>query len=91
MYGLLGGEVSGRVVLWMARDERWQMHYWNMAVVPAPPGDAAGVLPQFRVERVGDMLVIAEPVANEGRSIERLDAVRASAVRAAGGVPALVT
>jgi hypothetical protein len=89
MYGLLGGEVSGRIVLWMARDERWQMQYWNMAVVPAPPGDAPGVLPQFRVERAGDLLVIAEPVANEGRSIERLDALRATAVRAAGGVPAL--
>jgi len=76
-------------VLWIARDERWRVQYWNMAVVPAPPGDPPGVLPQFRVERAGDLLVIAEPVANEGRSIDRLDALRATAVRAAGGVPAL--
>ena len=90
MYGLLGGEVSGRIVLWMAHDERWQVQYWNMAVVPAPPGDAPGVLPQFRVARVGNVLVIAEPVPREGRSIERLDALRATAVRAAGGVPPTV-
>jgi hypothetical protein len=87
MYGLLGAEVSGRLVLWMARDERWQMRYWNMAVVPAPPGDVPGVLPQFQVQRVGDALVVAEPVPYEGRSIERLDALRVTAVRAAGGVP----
>jgi hypothetical protein len=89
LYGKLGGEVTGRVVLWIARDDRWQVQYWNLAVVPAPAGDAAGVLPQFRVERVGDVLVIAEPVPDEGRSVERLDALRATAVRAAGGVPAL--
>jgi hypothetical protein len=89
LYGKLGGEVTGRVVLWISRDERWQVQYWNMAVVPAPAGDAAGVLPQFRVERVGDVLVIAEPVPDEGRSVERLDALRATAVRAAGGVPVL--
>jgi hypothetical protein len=87
MYGLLGGEVSGRVLLWIARDERWQAQYWNMAVVPAPPGDAPGPAPQFRVERAGGLLVIAEPVGNEGRSVERLDALRATAARAAGGVP----
>jgi hypothetical protein len=89
MYGQLGGNVTGRIVLWMARDERWVMRYWNMAVVPAPAGEAAGVLPQFRVERVGDVLVIAEQVTNDGRSVERLDALRVTAVRAAGGVPEL--
>jgi hypothetical protein len=89
MYGTLGGEVTGRVVMWMARDERWEMRYWNMAVVPAPEGEAAGVLPQFRVDRVDNMLVITEPVPDEGRSVERLDALRTTAVRAAGGTPAL--
>jgi hypothetical protein len=34
-------------------------------------------------------LVVAEPVPDEGRSVERLDALRATAVRAADGVPAL--
>src|SRR4051812_17001523 len=89
MYGRLGGDVTGRIVLWIARDERFAVQYWNMAVVPAPAGDAAGVLPGFRVERVGDLLVVAEPVPDEGRSVERLDALRVTAVRAAGGVPEL--
>ena len=89
LYGVLGGEVSGRLVLWIARDERWQVQYWNMAVVPAAASGVPGVLPGFRVERVGNMLVVAEPVPDEGRSVERLDALRATAVRAAGGVPQL--
>jgi hypothetical protein len=91
MYGPLGGNVTGRVVLWIARDENWDLCYWNMAVVPAPAGDVAGVLPQFRVERAGDVLVVAEQVPDEGRSVERLDALRATAVRATGGVPDLET
>ena len=57
------------------------------ALAEAPAGDAPTVLPQFRVDRVGNVLVVAEPVTNEGRSVERLDALRATAVRAAGGVP----
>lgn len=87
MYGSLGAGVSGRIVLWIARDSNFVAQYWNMAVVPAPPGEPAGVLPQFRVERVGDALVVAEQVPDEGRSVERLDALRATAVRAAGGTP----
>jgi hypothetical protein len=87
MYGHLGGEVTGRIVLWIARDERFTAQYWNMAVVPAPAGDVPGLLPNFRVERAGSALVIAEQVPDEGRSVERLDALRTSAVRAAGGVP----
>src|SRR3954447_21959809 len=89
MYGRIGADVTGRIVLWIARDERFVVQYWNMAVVPAPAGEPAGVLPSFRVERVGDVLVVAEPVPDEGRSAERLDALRVTAVRAAGGVPEL--
>jgi hypothetical protein len=72
-----------------ARDDRFQVQYWNLAVVAEPAGDVPGVLPGFRVERVGSVLVIAEQVPDEGRSVERLDALRATAVRAAGGVPEL--
>jgi hypothetical protein len=89
MYGLLGGEVSGRLVLWMARDERWQMHYWNMAVVPAPDGADLPSAPGYQVMRAGGAFVLAEPVQNEGRSIERLDALREVAVNAVKGSPAL--
>jgi hypothetical protein len=56
-------------------------------VLPAPAGDLPGVLDNFRVERTGDVLVVAEPVLDEGGSVERLDALRATAVRAAAGVP----
>jgi hypothetical protein len=39
------------------------------------------------VERSGDALVVAEPVPDEGRSVERLDALRAAATRVAGAEP----
>lgn len=89
IYGNFGNGVSGRLVLWISRTDAWEVRYWNMAVVPAPAGEVAGVLPQFRVERVGNILVIAEQVPDEGRSVERLDALRATAVRAAVGVASL--
>lgn len=78
-----GGDVIGRIVLWIARDERWQVRYWNMAVVPAAGGGAEPAqVPGFQVWRVGDLVVVAEPVPDEGRSIERLDALAAAARQA---------
>lgn len=86
MYGSLGDEVTGRIVLWIARDERFEARYWNMAVVPAPAGEPPTVLPQFQVWRDGDVMTIAEQVPDEGRSVERLNALRATAVRAVRAV-----
>ena len=86
IYGNLGDGVSGRLVLWISRTDAWEVRYWNMAVVPAPA--AAAAMPGYLVERAGAALVIAEQVPDEGRSIERLDALRAAAVAAAAGTAA---
>jgi hypothetical protein len=91
MYGSLADGVTGRIVLWIQRDEMWQIQYWNMAVLPAPSGGVqAASAPGYRVEQNGDVMVIAEPVPDEGRSVERLDALRAVAARTAGAPSAQV-
>jgi hypothetical protein len=85
MYGRLGGDVTGRLVLWMSRGERFEAQYWNMAVVPLPAGAIVPSIPGYQAMRAGDALVLAEPVPNEGRSVERLDALRAAAIVVGGG------
>jgi hypothetical protein len=84
MYGDLGDGATGRIVLWASRDEHFDLQYWNMAVVAAPAGEPP-LLTGYRVEVAGDALVIAEPVPDEGRSVDRLDALRAAAGSVAAG------
>jgi hypothetical protein len=82
IYGPLGEGVTGRIVLWIARDDRFGVNYWNLAVLPAP--DAPVVPPGYTAHAAGGVLTIAEQVPDEGRSVDRLDALRAVAAAAAG-------
>jgi hypothetical protein len=76
---------AGRLVLWQARTDDGGIQYWNLAVVPAPPGTAEPhELPGYRVARVGDAIAVAEQVPDEARSVERLDALMAAARQVAG-------
>jgi hypothetical protein len=78
MFGSLGGG-RGRLVLWLDRTGHPAPRFWNLAVVPRP-----AVIPDlapYRAEVRGDVLIVAEEVPSEGRSLERLDALSAAVAR----------
>jgi hypothetical protein len=86
LYGSFGDGVSGRLVLWISRTDAWEVQYWNLAVLPAQADPVP--VPGYRAERHGDTVVVGEPVPDEGRSVERLDLLRAAARQAVGATPA---
>jgi hypothetical protein len=78
MFGSLGG-ARGRLVLWVDRTDHPAPRFWNLAVVPRP-----AVIPHlasYRTEVRGDVLIVAEEVPSEGRSLDRLDALSAAVAR----------
>lgn len=85
MHGDLGG-VPGHLLIW--RDSLADQH-WLLAVVPSPGTDVQAPAP-YLAERAGGLLTVGIQVAQDDRSVARLDALRELAVRlaASAAVPA---
>lgn len=80
MYGDLGAGVHGRVVFWADVTDRTGSRPSNLVIVPVR-GTAAQPRPGYQVFSADGYLALAEPIDAAGRSVERMDALRAEAVR----------
>jgi hypothetical protein len=86
-FGELADGPTGRLVLWVDGSDPAATRYVNMAVVPAPARPVNGQVDGYYAATHAGALVLAEEVPDEGRSLDRLDALAVAAARLAGRHP----
>jgi hypothetical protein len=83
MRGELAPGVPGRIVLWRDRNDPTPLPYVNVALVPGTLAPGAAPERLFGAVQAGPWIVVYEKSSRQVRSIQRLDALAAEAVRLA--------